>query len=1257
MALSPGAVELPAAHLSVRVAWHDTDWTGRICCAPAANHACAVLKNIKGKKDADGEEARAGEVWPEAGRAEDYPPCAFERTSFMRTRAISIERTHAYATPKNKRSHGHFDRTVHRMPAYSIEAVPYRWMLRESAKEIARQWGIRLDQALEDRIDELMDWSSGWLQDYRNQLAMLDSFFSAVRPGESLVFIYAKDMPLLEDRAPGIRVLIGVGRVTEVGPSQEWSYKGNPACWPVRSVLWERAVHHSIRPSFEDGFVLPYQQLLRDPQLAGEDLARFVAHAPPEHFEEFSYVSELVSHDAAIAALAELGRVVKLISNVVDGPWDHVAGWINQRIADTWRQRGPYPGLGAALIAAGIEQGLVLAHRVTRMLDKETADPWPLLDQTIRSTQGPAAGLIGRTGRMLWERVAEDPDRMALLRLLARFPLTPAQARRVFDRTSRAEAGLAVTDADIVANPYLLYELDRGRIDSISLTLIDRGLFPQDASARMVLERDPLPDPVTESVDDRRVRAACVHVLERAAAEGHTLLDEPGLRRRLAALPLEPPCDPSTDAFLLAAERFAPILRETPLARDRSRGWQLDRLADASDVIAAEVRRRVELGPIDVQWDWRGRIDEVLEEEHSPSDAFEEEARAEKARALEVLARSRISALVGPAGTGKTTLLKALCAHPDVRARGVLLLAPTGKARVQLATRIGARALTLAQFLMPSGRWDEERGYRVRPGGRRHGGYGTVVVDEASMLTEEMLAALLDALDQPDRLVLCGDHRQLPPIGPGRPFADLVAYLRNLRATEGSEPGGGLAELRIPRRQTNALGDAGRNTRDDLAVASLFSIEDSSPAADEALSRVLAGRGDGTLEIISWQDETDLHEKIVSYLQERLELPPGDSDALRRSLGAKRIYKGRAVFHFGEGGAGAEDWQVLSPVRSRNGGVLALNRLIRQIWRRGDATHAIRSGRLPAPMGSDEILFYDKVMCVENHQRKAWHVAEKRAEEREVANGEIGMAVHWPSSNGKPEGLIVEFSSQRGYQYTFWASELNGDSEISNNDLLELAYAITIHKAQGSQFKRTLVVIPNPCPLLSPELIYTALTRQRVGAALFIQGDPVALREFSRPERSDTGRRLTRLFRLPDPFETPEGRVYDGSHVHRTANGEMVRSKSEVIVADTLLRLGIPYTYEETLVMPDGTQRQPDFTIRRPDGVTVYWEHLGMLGLAGYRADWEAKVKWYAEHGILPWTEGGGPNGILVWSQDRPEDGGIDAQEIERLAREIIGRA
>lgn len=262
MALSPGAVELPTSHLSARVAWHDTDWTGRVCAAPGANHACTVLKNIKGNKDADAEESRRGSTWPQSGAAEEYPPCAFERAGFMRTQAVSIVRKHAYATANNERSHGHFAPTVHRMPAYSIEAVPYRWTLRESAATVARQWGIGYDQTLEDRADDLMDWKSAWLQDHRNQLALLDSFFSAIRPRESLVLIYAKDVPLLEDRAAGTRILIGAGRVTEVGPCQEWTYTGEPRSWPIRSVLWERAIHHSIEPSFTDGFLLPYQKLL-----------------------------------------------------------------------------------------------------------------------------------------------------------------------------------------------------------------------------------------------------------------------------------------------------------------------------------------------------------------------------------------------------------------------------------------------------------------------------------------------------------------------------------------------------------------------------------------------------------------------------------------------------------------------------------------------------------------------------------------------------------------------------------------------------------------------------------------------------------------------------------------------------------------------------------------------------------------------------------------------------------------------------------
>jgi hypothetical protein len=89
----------------------------------------------------------------------------------------------------------------------------------------------------------------------------------------------------------------------------------------------------------------------------------------------------------------------------------------------------------------------------------------------------------------------------------------------------------------------------------------------------------------------------------------------------------------------------------------------------------------------------------------------------------------------------------------------------------------------------------------------------------------------------------------------------------------------------------------------------------------------------------------------------------------------------------------------------------------------------------------------------------------------------------------KKDGLKAEFSTQPGIQFTFWASDLNADRERSS-ETLALAYAVTVHKAQESQFDITLVVIPNPCPLLSPELIYTALTRQRTRTVLFVKETP-----------------------------------------------------------------------------------------------------------------------------------------------------------------------
>ena len=96
------------------------------------------------------------------------------------------------------------------------------------------------------------------------------------------------------------------------------------------------------------------------------------------------------------------------------------------------------------------------------------------------------------------------------------------------------------------------------------------------------------------------------------------------------------------------------------------------------------------------------------------------------------------------------------------------------------------RAYTLAQFLTRSGRYDGAAQRYILTGKPAEAAGRTVIVDECSMLTEEMLAALIEALTGIDRLILVGDRRQLPPIGAGKPFIDIIMWLKPEEFTQGS---------------------------------------------------------------------------------------------------------------------------------------------------------------------------------------------------------------------------------------------------------------------------------------------------------------------------------------------------------------------------------------------------------------------------------------------------------------------------------------
>ena len=106
------------------------------------------------------------------------------------------------------------------------------------------------------------------------------------------------------------------------------------------------------------------------------------------------------------------------------------------------------------------------------------------------------------------------------------------------------------------------------------------------------------------------------------------------------------------------------------------------------------------------------------------------------------MANSRLSVLIGAAGTGKTTVLRHLLEQKKLVGSGVALLAPTGKARVRLGqqTRLPEQTQTLAQFLMQYRRYDGNTGrYFASSGAPQADGVTTCIVDEASMLTEDQL--------------------------------------------------------------------------------------------------------------------------------------------------------------------------------------------------------------------------------------------------------------------------------------------------------------------------------------------------------------------------------------------------------------------------------------------------------------------------------------------------------------------------------------
>jgi len=1217
-------------HLTLRAAWQDRAWDGAVCNSPSANAFCLALDRVREGRDDAYEDGVAGRLWSDL-TGDQLPPCQAEAGAFMNAYEWTRIIRHPYQNVfKTKATHGHLLPTPVTVPAYSTFAVPYWWMTIRNQDEIIEHSPAQWPE------DRKAPFHTSWVFGRKRQEALLESFFGDLTPGQSLVFFYTKEGQPISDSIS--RLVVGVGRLTKVGPLLHHHTTGSKDSYPV----WDRLVSHSIRPDGSDGFILPYHEYLASTGDPEEDARRrnllqeIVVVPEPGHKPVFSYFSQHAAPDVALSTLLRCLEAVQRIRQhgIAKGPWDLREEWLNEQIAQTWVDRGAFPGLGAALEALGMRLGTTLALELvaTGAVASDT-DPWPLIDAILRGEEDPPkhvyAGDVDAV-RSTWAKLT--PERRALLDLLSRFALTPKQAKRWFEPAARNAATLEkVTDREILENPYRISEVDLGAIDDVAVAIgtIDRGLLPNAT----IVAKCPAPTPsrVESPTDRRRVRSAVVSVLRGAAENGDSLLSTVEALTRIERLDLARPCVVPVDWFAGNADFHGSVVEqidvEVPTQGDDGTqplsALQLATHKHTERELAKILIRRAEKENPSVGADWRELLIDAIRETGVEVDLENPrhiDALAEQEDALERITTHRLGVLVGRAGTGKTSVLGALVRCPSIAQEGVLLLAPTGKARVRLQRATGHEASTIAQFLYHLRRYDGARQRPLLDGTRMHRQEKTIVIDECSMLTMEDLYAVLRALDlgHVKRLILVGDPNQLPPIGVGRPYGDLVGVLDN--PSSPSEQAAAACRARLTVEVRTRLGAPS----DALRLSAWFTNEPQPKDADRVLSDLELNEAFNDLEIVTWTTPDELRKRIAEQLAKQLNLASvTDVVGFDRALGLDE--KGWVSF---DNPDGVEGFQILSPVRMHPHGVHALNRWLQQIFR--------ARGTRELTMGDEQIGRKDKVIQLRNQTRRGWRPGTGTVEEY-LANGEIGTVAR--EKNG---WFNVAFAGRPGVTFGYQAKQFGEDGGP-----LELAYALTVHKAQGSDFGIVFLILPKT-RLLSRELVYTGLTRSKEKLVLFIEGsDPSGLYDLTLPTQSETARRNTNLFRSVVREEADQA-PYAEHLIHRLSDGRMVRSKSELAIAIELQRLGMwdRCYYERPL---DGTMApgrvRPDFTFIDAAGDPIIWEHLGMLDKDSYRQSWEWKQEWYTKNGYSLGKD-------LFTTKDDPS-GGLDQEELTKVAREI----
>ena len=394
---------------------------------------------------------------------------------------------------------------------------------------------------------------------------------------------------------------------------------------------------------------------------------------------------------------------------------------------------------------------------------------------------------------------------------------------------------------------------------------------------------------------------------------------------------------------------------------------------------------------------------------------------AQQRQAVALAAREGVLILTGGPGTGKTTTVRGIVALFQKMGLDILLAAPTGRAAKRMSELTGMEAQTVHRMLGMS--WNESTHQVTFTKSEKEPlEADAVIVDEMSMVDLSLFSALLRALRPGTRLVLVGDADQLPSVGAGNVFSDLI---------------------RSGRVETVFLREVFRQAEKSAIIRNAHAVNMGEPP------QLTNNQGD--FFFLCRRDAERVVSTVVELCKTRL---PDNM------------------------GVPSDQIQVLTPTRKGPSGTIRLNQCLQE------ALNPRAPGKMEIQWGDRLFREGDRIMQTRNDYDVVWEKPDGTIGTG-MFNGDVGKIIQIDPSG---EWLAVNFEDRVA---TYGVEMLNE---------VDLAYAQTVHKAQGSEYRAVvLAAMPAAQSLMVRGVLYTALTRAR--ELLIVVGDDAAIRAMAANDR------------------------------------------------------------------------------------------------------------------------------------------------------------